>query len=634
MKKTLTSVCLTIVALAMGTDAQAQLSSNPDKFLGNITTGWNNNMDYDGFIFADYWNQVTPENATKWSSIEGTRGTYNWAGADKAANYAKSHNFPFKFHTLVWGSQYPNWMDNLSKEEQLKAIEKWMDAVKAHYPDLPIIDVVNEAVAGHAPAPYKDALGGDGVSGYDWIIRSFEMAAERWPDAILVYNDYNTFQWQTEQFITIVKTLRDAGAPIDAYGCQSHDMLNLQGTDLAPTFVSSMDRMHNELMMPMYCTEYDISTTDDALQKKAYETQIPYMWEKDYCAGITIWGWFYGQTWSQAPNSGLIRNGVERPALTWLRSYMQSTAAKNAKSPFPGMKKEASIYIKPASIFVDKGEKTTITVQARLRTKTIKQVELYVKGTLCSTMTEAPYTAEYTPAMAGDYALKAIVTATDGTKYERYGGFTAQNPRATVANVPGTIEAEDFDAGGEGISFHDSDNKNEGSTSYRSNGGGVDIVTGNGGYAIGYTAAGEWLDFTVNVTEAGTYNYEAFASSGIDGSGFTISLLQNGQFVQLAKVNVPKTADNSWDTYKSITGTFAAELPAGRQRLRISISSPYCNIDKLVLTLKSAAGIANVTTDGIGEALQNAPMYNLQGQRVDDSYRGVVIIGGKKVLRR
>ena len=31
MKKTLTSVCLAIVALAMGTDAQAQLSSNPTK---------------------------------------------------------------------------------------------------------------------------------------------------------------------------------------------------------------------------------------------------------------------------------------------------------------------------------------------------------------------------------------------------------------------------------------------------------------------------------------------------------------------------------------------------------------------------------------------------------------------------
>ena len=43
---------------------QAQLSTNPDKFLGNITTDWPGSMNYDGFIYSDYWNQVTPENGT------------------------------------------------------------------------------------------------------------------------------------------------------------------------------------------------------------------------------------------------------------------------------------------------------------------------------------------------------------------------------------------------------------------------------------------------------------------------------------------------------------------------------------------------------------------------------------------
>ena len=218
--------CLVAAGIAMMTvTAKAQLSTNPDKFLGNITTGWNSDMDTDGFIFADYWNQVTPENATKWGSVEGDRqGKFNWGGADKAAKYAKEHGFPFKFHTLVWGSQYPNWMNNLSTEKQYEAIVEWMDEAKKHYPDLPVIDVVNEAISSHAPAPYKAALGGDGKTGYDWIIKAFQMAHERWPDAVLVYNDYNTFQWNTDQFIDLVRTIRDAGAPVDAYGCQSHDL--------------------------------------------------------------------------------------------------------------------------------------------------------------------------------------------------------------------------------------------------------------------------------------------------------------------------------------------------------------------------------------------------------------------------
>ena len=101
MKKMIKGCLMAAGIWTVSLGAQAQLSTNPDKFLGNITT-WNS-MDTDGFIFADYWNQVTPENATKWQSVEGNRhGTSNWGDADKAYKYAKEHGFPFKFHTLVW----------------------------------------------------------------------------------------------------------------------------------------------------------------------------------------------------------------------------------------------------------------------------------------------------------------------------------------------------------------------------------------------------------------------------------------------------------------------------------------------------------------------------------------------------
>ena len=409
-KQILLSTALGICSLG----ASAQLSTNPDKFLGNITTGWQSSMDYNGFKFSDYWNQVTPENGSKWGSVQPYNpNSFSWGGADTAYKYAKQHGFPFKFHTLIWGSQYPNWITNLSKDEQYKAIVRWMDEAQKRYPDIAMIDVVNEAIEGHAPAPFKDALGGDGETGYDWIIRAFEMAYERWPDAILIYNDYNTFQWQKTEFIDLVKTLRDAGAPIDAYGCQSHDLSDMG----LSTFKSAMEEIHNALMMPMYCTEYDINKADDNQQLQRYKEQIPYMWEADYVAGITLWGWFYGSTWKD--NTGLIKNKQERPALTWLREYMATDAAKQAKSPFPGMVKEASIYVKPASLKPVSKEPTTITVNARLKTKTIERVELYVNNQLLDTKTEAPYVFEYTPSSTRKCRLKAIVTATDGTSWER-----------------------------------------------------------------------------------------------------------------------------------------------------------------------------------------------------------------------
>jgi GH35 family endo-1,4-beta-xylanase len=620
--------------------AGAQLSTNPDKFLGNITTGWNNDMDTDGFIFSDYWNQVTPENATKWQSVEGNRhGTYNWGGADKAYKYAKEHGFPFKFHTLVWGSQYPDWMNNLSTEKQYEAIEQWMDEAKKHYPDLQMIDVVNEAVSGHAPAPYKNALGGDGKTGYDWIIKAFEMAHERWPDAILIYNDYNTYQWNTDQFIDLVKTIRDAGAPVDAYGCQAHDLTGCS----ASTLKSTLKKIQDALKMPMYVTEYDISDDNDNNQLRDYKAQIPLLWEADYCAGVTLWGWIYGKTWSQAQYSGIIKNKKERPALEWLREYMQTDAAKNAKSPFPGMVKEASVYVKPGALGVEKGTELPINMSVRLKTKTIESVEMFVNDeqvSLWTTMDEyipgntKIYTASYTPAEKGDYKVKAVVTATDGTQYERLSSFRVfgeRTPYNGVKEIPGIIEAEDFDSGAEGYSFHDSDNTNEGDYKpvYRSDSEGVDLVKGNGGCVIGYTAQGEWLEYTINVTQAGEYEYEATVSAGNDNAGFSLSVTNGDETTQLAKISVPKTGDSDWSKYKVVKGKLKQPLKAGEQILRITIDGPYANIDKIELKLVSETAIKSVKAEDDGQKT----VYNLAGQKVNGQYKGIVIKNGKKVMK-
>ena len=586
----------------------AQLSSNPDKFLGNITTSYN--VDYGSEKYYTLWNQITCENETKWGSVEGSRrGSFNWN--DAAYNYAKSHNFPFKFHTLVWGSQYPGWMDNLSPEDQYDAIVEWFDEAKRHYPDLEIIDVVNEAVPGHAPAPYKNALGGDGVTGYDWIIEAFELAYERWPDAILIYNDYNTFQWQKTQFIDLVRTLRDAGAPIDAYGCQSHDLTDMNFND----FKSAMTEIQNELKMPMYSTEYDIGTTDDDKQYQQYKDQIKYMWESDYCAGITLWGYIYGKTWTTDGNSGIIRvennQNVDRPAMTWLREYMSTNEARNAKSPFPGMKKEASIYIKPASIRVTKLDTVPITVRASMRTKSIDSIKLYVNNKLTETMTTTPYVTRYVPKTTGKYNLKAVVYANDGTRYERLAGFTAYNPRKPhkTMNLPGTIQAEDFDEGPEGIAYHDSNSDSEGDASgYRSDGSGVDIVQGNGGYAIGYTSTGEWMEYTVNVNEAGVYTYTAYVSSGVNSSSFSLSLSNNGTLTDLTgTLNVPQTGDNNWSNYTTMSGRLKVALKEGKNIIRLNINGSSCNIDKIVfskieyngnirLSISADPAIANMNT--------------------------------------
>ena len=98
MKKILSiaTLCL-LTTLGM----RAQLSSNPYKFLGNITT--RGNVEAGGGVPSYYtlWNQITCENESKWSSVEGNRGNFNWTGAERAFNYAKQHHFTYKYHALV-----------------------------------------------------------------------------------------------------------------------------------------------------------------------------------------------------------------------------------------------------------------------------------------------------------------------------------------------------------------------------------------------------------------------------------------------------------------------------------------------------------------------------------------------------
>lgn len=568
------------------TNANAQLSQNPDKFLGNITTY--GSVNGGGMEYKTMWNQITCENETKWSSVQGNRNYYNWGGADNAYNYAKNNGILFKFHTLVWGSQYPDsWFNSsMAVSDRYNAIVAWMDEAHRHYPDLQMIDVVNEAVGTHqAGNPLmKETLGGGGRTGYDWLIKAFELAHERWPNAILIYNDFNTFQWDTDAYIDLIRTLRDAGAPIDAYGCQSHDVDNITYDNLK----SSMTKIQNAVKIPMYITELDINLESDAAQKAQYESIFPLMWEADYCAGVTIWGYIYGATW--VDHSGLYKNGVERPAMTWLKSYMATDKAKNAKSPFPGGKKQISLYIKPATIKATRGDTLDITVRADLvdQSRHIDSVKLYVNGVLDTMMTVAPYIAKYVPAANGKYSLKATVYA-DTAIYEREGAFTAYNPRSTYGaqpiTIPGTVQAEYFDKGGDGVTYHDSNSEKEGNDGvYRSDCEGVDIVSGNGGKVIGYTNTDEWLEYTVNVTKAGYYNYEAVASSGTTGSGFRLDVSDiDGLSDLTGNISVPQTADSDWGTYKSIYGRTIAPLKEGEQVIRLTITGSSCNIDKFTL---------------------------------------------------
>jgi endo-1,4-beta-xylanase len=279
------------------------------KFVGNITT---RNAVREGF--ADYWDQITPENEGKWGSVQPSQGDFEWGALDAIYAYAQEHDLVFKQHTFVWGNQQPGWVNSGNAEN---AVKTWMNAFCERYPDTRLIDVVNEPPPHTTPA-YAGGMGGPGASGWDWIINAFIWAREACPNAILILNDYNNIEYedQTDNIIDIVQALQDANAPIDAIGAQAHDAHRI------PT--ATVQRLIDKLAatgLPVHITEYDIPIANDDQQRAVMQEQMTMFWNHEDVKGITLWGYIVGATWQN--NTGIQHeNGTMRPAMTWLMDFL------------------------------------------------------------------------------------------------------------------------------------------------------------------------------------------------------------------------------------------------------------------------------------------------------------------------
>ena len=296
------SVLLTIISLVSFVVAQ-------DKFLGNIYQGLPDQT------FAMYFNQITPENAGKWGSVEFSRDTFNWASLDIMFKYAAEQGMPVKHHTFVWGQQEPPWMADLPADEQRAEVIEWMEAFAERYPDVAYIDVVNEAQ--HAPPSYKDAIGGDGETGWDWMIWAFEKTRELYPDAVLLINDYNILCCANDLSVyrQQISILQERGL-VDGIGVQAHGLENV----LPSKIQSSLDSLA-EFGLPIYVSELELREYDDEAQQIIYEDVFPVLWEHPVVAGVTLWGYKAGQMWR--PSAELLDwFDEERPALTWLVEYL------------------------------------------------------------------------------------------------------------------------------------------------------------------------------------------------------------------------------------------------------------------------------------------------------------------------
>ncbi len=157
--------------------------------------------------------------------------------------------------------------------------------------------------------------------------------------------------------------------------------------------------------------------------------------------------------------------------------------------------------------------------------------------------------------------------STDGGIHTPWGG--------TAATIPGTVEAENFDVGRNGSAYSDADLANL-SSEYRNDG--VDVeICGEGGYNVDWTAANEWIKYTVNVTKGGRYKVN-FRVASVTGTA-AIHLEVDG-IDKTGIISIPNTA--GWQAWQNVERTII--LPGGQQVLTLFINTGGVNINKMTFT--------------------------------------------------
>ena len=188
-----------------------------------------------------------------------------------------------------------------------------------------------------------------------------------------------------------------------------------------------------------------------------------------------------------------------------------------------------------------------------------------------------------TPAVKYFYTVTAVNAAGESPRSREQAATAPQAVEspfgAKPSPVPGTVESEDYDKGGEGIGFHDEDGINSGGAYRPHDGVDMEVCTDTGGgYYVGWTAQGQWLRYTVTAAAPGTYTVEFRVSAAGAGGRFHLEDARGKDLT--GPVTVPGTG--GWQNWATVRATVT--LSAGRQVLKLVEDSGGYDLNRMVFT--------------------------------------------------
>lgn len=148
--------------------------------------------------------------------------------------------------------------------------------------------------------------------------------------------------------------------------------------------------------------------------------------------------------------------------------------------------------------------------------------------------------------------------------------------------IPGIVYASDYDYGRSGFAYNDTDNDNSGGQ-YRNDN--VDIESCSdavsNGYNIGWLNTSEFLKYTVNIQQGGTYKVIFRAAANAAGGSIQIKV-DNSAFSGL--ISIPQTG--GWQMWSDVVLN-SITLPSGTHSITMNIVSGGFNLNYLKFELIS-----------------------------------------------
>lgn len=184
--------------------------------------------------------------------------------------------------------------------------------------------------------------------------------------------------------------------------------------------------------------------------------------------------------------------------------------------------------------------------------------------------------------------IRSVVRMEEGkhvlTLYYDYASYDLRfiklMPKDRPIPIPGCVQLEDYNLGGEGVGYHNTTTNNDGGE-YRPNDG-VGIAFApheGGGYVIGWTRAGEWLEYDVDVKTTGFYNVTTMIGTS-ESNKKTFHIEFGG-----VDVTGPVSAVNTGGYDKRTPVTVSVHLTKGKQKMRFIMDTGGYDVKSVAFKL-------------------------------------------------